>query len=289
VLIERAGDVIPKVVKVVEHKGKHKFIIPKHCPSCQGRVVREKEEDVAYRCINSSCPAQLERGLEHFAARDAMDVEGMGEAVVSQLVGLKLVKSFSDIFKLKEADLLKLELFKHKKARNLLSAIEKSKNRSLSRLIFALGIRHVGQKAALVLAQRFTTMDKLMNASPEELDSIYEVGPALSTSITDYFSLPQTKELISELRNAGLNFKEQAAKVKQSKLSGKVIVFTGELRGFSRAQAEALVRGRGGNPVSSVSKSTDFVVVGEAPGSKYEKAKQLGVKIITEKQFEELL
>jgi len=289
VLIERAGEVIPKVIKVVEPKGKELFKLPHTCPVCAGKVVKEKEEDVAYRCINPSCPAQLERGLLHFASRGAMDIEGMGEAVAAQLVELKLVKDFADIYKLKAEDLEKLELFKKKKIDNLLSAIQKSKQRSLSRLIYALGIRHCGEKAAFVLAQKFKTMDNLLAARKEDLDNIYEIGAVMAGSIKDYFSQRQTRELIAELSKAGLNFREEASGVESAALANKNIVFTGELKGFSRLKAEELTRNLGGNPVSSVSKNTDFVVTGENPGSKYTKALKLGVKIISEKEFREML
>ena len=289
VLIERAGDVIPKVVKVVRSQGKKVFPIPKVCPVCSGKVVKEKEEDVAYRCINPFCPAQLERGLLHFASRGAMDIEGLGEAVVSQLVQLKLVKNFADIYNLKEKDLLKLELFKDKKVKNLLSAIQKSKSHPLSRLIYALGIRHVGEKAAFVLAQKFKHMDNLAAAKLEDLDTVYKIGPVLAQSIVDYFSQAQTKKLIQDLRNAGLNFKKALAHTRATPLTGKTIVFTGELKEYSRTRAEELARQAGANPASSISKNTDFVVAGENPGSKYDKAKKLGVKIIDEEKFSRLL
>ena len=289
VLIERAGEVIPKVVKVVKSLGKKEFEIPKICPACSGKVVKEKVEDVAYRCINPICPAQLERGLLHFSSRTAMDIEGMGEAVVAQLVNKNLVHSFSDIYKLKLEDLLGLELFKDKKAGNLISGIEKSKSKPLSRLIFALGIRHVGEKAAYVLARRFGSMKKLMLAEIDEIDGISEVGPVMAESIAEYFSLPQIRQLIKELGKAGLNFKEEEIETKETPLTGKTVVFTGEMSGYSRQQAEALARKVGANPSSSVSKSTDFVVTGENPGSKYDKARQLGVKIINEKEFSAMI
>ena len=289
VLIERAGDVIPKVVKVVESKGKKSFAIPKTCPECLGKVVKEKEKDVAYRCINPSCPAQLERGLGHFASRQAMDIEGMGEAAVNQLVKLKLVKNFADIYKLKEEDLFKLELFKDKKIQNLISAIQKSKNQPLSRFIYALGIRHVGEKVAFVLARQFKTLDNLLAAKYEDLDKIYEVGPVMAESIVDYFSQVSTKKLIEDFKKAGLNLKEQVPAVKHTALSGKTVVFTGELKVFRRSQAEDLVRDSGGNASSSVSEDTDFVVAGENPGSKYDKAKKLGVKIVNESEFREMI
>ena len=289
VLIERAGDVIPKVVKVVESKGKKDFPIPEACPACGSKVIKEKEEDVAYRCINSSCPAQLERGLEHFASRGAMDIEGMGEAVIEQLVKLKLVKDFADIYKLTEKDLLKIELFKEKKAGNLLAGIEKSKKQPLSRLLFALGIRHVGEKAALVLAEKFRDIDSLMRARATELQDIYEVGPVLSKSIAEYFSQASTRKLISELKDAGLNLKEAAKEYRKTPLTRKTIVFTGELSGYSRARAEEAARLAGAMPSSTVSKNTDFIVAGENPGTKLDKAKKLGVRIINEAQFTEMI
>jgi DNA ligase (NAD+) len=290
VLIERAGEVIPKVVKVVRSSGKKALIIPKACPVCSGKVVKEKEEDVAYRCINPSCPAQLERGILHFSSRAAMDIEGMGEVVVKQLVESKVLRNFADIYhKINKDVLLRLELFKDKKAQNLLAAIEKSKRQPLSRLIFALGIRHVGEKAAYVLAQRFKTMDNLLKTGKEDLDAIYEVGEVLSVSVVDFFKQPQTQKLIDDLRRAGLNFSEPVAETKSGLLTGKTLVFTGELKSFSRRQAEELVRRLGANAVSTVSKKTDFVVAGDEPGSKYAKAKELGVKVITEQQFKEMV
>ena len=290
VLIERAGEVIPKVVKVVQSAGKKAPAIPKICPVCSGKVIKEKEEDVAYRCINPSCPAQLERGILHFSSRSAMDIEGMGEAVVKQLVELKVLHNFAGIYqKINKDVLLKLELFKDKKAQNLLDAIEKSKRQPLSRLIFALGIRHVGEKAAYVLAQRFRTMDGLLRAKKEDLDAIYEVGEVLSGSVADFFKQPQTIKLLDDLRRANLNFSEPESGPRSSLLSGKTLVFTGELKSFSRRQAEELVRSLGGDAASSVSQNTDFLVAGEKPGSKFSKAKRLAVKIISEEQFKEMI
>ena len=289
VLIERAGDVIPKVVKVIQSKGKSPLAIPKVCPVCSGKVVKEKEEEVAYRCINPSCPAQLERGLLHFACREAMDIQGLGESVIEQLVTKKMVGDFADIYYLKKEDLLKLELFKDKKTQNLLEAVENSKKQPLSRLIYALGIRHVGEKAAYVLARKFTTLDKLIQAKKEDLDAIYEVGIVMAESIVDFFKQDAIRELIKKLKSANLNFKEEVVKIKKSPLTGKTVVFTGDLISFKRQEAERLVRERGGNAASSVSKQTDWVVAGSNPGSKYDKAKKLGIKIIDEKEFSRLL
>lgn len=292
VLIERAGDVIPKIVKVVEnkHKGYVKELkIPKNCPVCGALVRKEKEVDVAYRCINPLCSAQLEAALIHFSSRSAMDIEGLGEAVAKQLIGKGIISDLADIYALKKQVLLGLELFKDKKADNLLNAIQKSKLKSLGCLIYGLGIRHVGEKSSFVLAQRFKSLDNLINAKFPELDSIPEIGPVLARSINEYFRLDSVKRLVSKLRRAGLNFKQEDILVKETFFSGKTVVFTGELISFSRVEAEDLVRKMGGNISSSVSKHTDFVVAGVSPGSKYEKAKKLGVRIINEEDFKELL
>jgi DNA ligase (NAD+) len=289
VLIERAGDVIPKVVKVVEQIGKSPYNKPNLCPACGEKIIKEKAEDVAYRCINSDCPAQLERALMHFSSRDALDIQGLGEAVIIQLVRAGLLKSLADIYKLKFADLLKLEFFKEKKANNLITAIEKSKAQPLARLIFALGIRHVGQKAAFTLAQEFISMDKLTRAKFEDLDQIPEIGQVMANSVIDYFNLGKTKKLIQELKNFGLNMLQDVVKIKINSLTGKTLVFTGQLKGFSRLQAEDLVRQSGGQAVSSVSNKTDFLITGENSGSKFTKAKKLGVKIISEAQFKEMI
>jgi len=289
VLIQRAGEVIPQIVKVVEKKGKRGFIIPKNCPVCNGKIVKEKEEDVAYRCINPSCAAHLFRGLLHFSGRSAMDIQGMGESVVLQLCRKGMVKDFADIYFLKKEDLLKLELFKEKKAGNLIEAVEKSKKQPLSRLIFGLGVRHVGEKAAYVLAQKFHSLDNLMKAKYEDLRKIYEVGPVIAQSIADFFGQESTRQLIKKFKAAGLEAREEIRSVKRSLITGKTLVFTGEMEDFSRNEAERLVREMGGNASSSVSKNTDFVVAGGNPGSKYENAKKMGVKIINEKEFKEMI
>src|SRR3989338_8414549 len=292
VVLERAGEVIPKIIKVVEsvRTGKEKeFKVPQKCPVCHSRITKEKEEEVAYRCINPSCPAQIERGLTHFASRLAMDIEGMGVAVVAQLVNKGLVRDFADIYSLKKEDLLKLELFKEKKAENLLEAINKSKQRPLSRLIYGLGIRHVGEKAAYVLAQRFRTLDNLKRAKLQDFDAVYEIGEVMAESIIKFFRNESTQKLWKKLEDAGLNLEEKVASVKKSALTGKLVVFTGELKDFSRKQSENIVREMGGNASSSVSQNTDFLVAGENPGSKYEKAKKLGIKIIAEKEFKEMI
>lgn len=292
VLLERAGDVIPKVIKVIESKrtGREKiFSIPEQCPVCGGPITKEKEEEVAFRCLNPSCPAQLERGLAHFASRGAMDIEGMGQSSVEQLIKNKMVVNFGDIYKLKKDDLLKLELFADKKAENLLAAIEKSKKQPLRRLLYGLGIHHVGEKAALLLAEKLHTIDRLMQARIEDLTTINEVGPVMAQSIADFFSQKTVRMLIEELIKYGVNTTEPEKEKRIQPLSGKTFVFTGELKSFSRQEAENKIRELGGNPTSSVSRKTDFVVAGDSPGSKYDKAKKLGVQIIGEEEFIKML
>ena len=289
VIIQRAGDVIPKVLKVVlEKRTRHvkTFEVPMECPACGGPISKEKEIDIAYRCTNPGCPAQLARGLVHWACRDAMDIEGLGESSVEQLVEKKMVKDMADIYGLEKRDFLGLELFADKKADNLLKAIEKSITRPLSRVLFGLGIRHVGEKAALVLADKFVTMEALSQATEAQLQEIHEVGPVMAQAIANYFKLETTATILRKLKRAGLAMKEEVVESKGPQLlAGKIVVFTGELQNFSRSQAEKRVRELGGNATSSVSAKTDFVVVGKAPGSKAAKARKLGVKILTERAF----
>jgi NAD-dependent DNA ligase (contains BRCT domain type II) len=292
VVLERAGEVIPKIIKVVEsvRSGKEKvFKIPLKCPECGSHVTKEKEEEVAYRCINPSCPKQLEKGLIHFACRLAMDIEGMGESVVEQLINRKLVKDFADIYCLKKDDLLKLELFADKKAQNLIEGIAKSKKQPLSRLLYALGIRHVGEKAAYVLAQRFGSLQKVLEAKKDDFDNIPEIGAVMTESVYQFLHQEETKRLILRLIKAGLNTAEPKVAIRKTGLLNKVFVFTGDLNGFRRPEASRIVKELGGNVSSSVSKNTDFVVAGENPGSKYSKAKELGVKIVNEKEFERMI
>jgi DNA ligase (NAD+) len=293
VVIQRAGDVIPKILKVVDTlrpKGTKAFEIPTACPVCGSQIAKEKEIEVAYRCVNTACPAQLHRALLHFTSRDAMDIEGLGEVVIHQLIEHKLVKDVADIYNLTKKDILTLDLFAEKRADNVLKAIEKSKTRPLSRVLFGLGIRHVGEKAAFVLAQRFGTMDAIMKASESDLRSFRETGPVMAQAIIAYFKQPVIQTLIRKLKRAGLAMKEEIVTPKaNSPFKGKTIVFTGELEELSRSDAERRVRELGGNAAGSVSAKTDYVVAGPGAGSKLEKAKKLGLKILSEKDFLELL
>ncbi|HPN88030.1 MAG TPA: NAD-dependent DNA ligase LigA [Candidatus Omnitrophota bacterium] len=291
VLLERAGDVIPKIVKVVEVSSKKMpvFKVPTHCPVCQTPIVKEKEEDVAFRCPNVSCSGRLERNLTHFASRGAMDIEGLGEAVVEDLLKKELVKDVADIYFLKKEDVLSLQLFKDKKAQNLLDAIKKSKQQPLSRLVFALGIPNVGEKAASVLAKKYKTLEALQKARKEDLEAIHEIGFVIAQSVEEFFKTPGVQTLIKKLKKAGVNFIEPQEEKLSEKLEGKKFLFTGELHTMSRMQASALVRKNGGDVVSAMSKNIDYLVVGSAPGSKYQKAVALGITIINEQEFKELI
>jgi DNA ligase (NAD+) len=292
VIIERAGEVIPKIVKVVRsvRKARQKaFRIPTHCPICKGLIVKEKQEEVAYRCPNPLCPAQLERGLIHFASRQAMDIEGMGKAVVEQLVQKGLVKDVADIYSLTKEELLKLDLFAEKKAKGLILAIDRSKSQPLQRLLYALGIRHIGEKAAYVLANKFGSLDNFSQAGQDELCAIPEVGPIMASAIVEFFRDPAARQLIEKLKKAKIKMLQPKVKKGIQPLAEKTFVFTGELQDFTRPEAQKLVQELGANFSSSVSKNTDYVVMGDNPGSKYEQAKRLKVKIINEAEFKRLI
>ncbi len=289
VLIERAGEVIPHVLKVVkEGKNRRPFVMPKECPVC-GTKIHKAEGEVAYRCVNAACPAKLKESLLHFAGRHAMNIDGLGAKIVDQLVDKGLVKDFADLYSLKLEQLAGLERMAEKSAQNLLDEIEASKSNSLARLIYALGIPFVGERTAQLLAEHFGSLDKLASATVEELSEVAEVGPKVAASIVEFFSEPANRKLVEKLRKAGLRFTEERKAPRDSRLAGKTFVFTGALAHRSREDAEELVASHGGKVSSSVSKKTDYVVVGTEPGSKYDKAKSLGVTILDEAQFEKLL
>lgn len=291
VVIRRAGEVIPQVIKVIESKraGTEQPIrIPTHCPECRGPVAKEQEDEVAYRCLNPACRIQLVRRLIHFASREAMDIEGLGEAVAEQVVERALVRDVSDIYRLAQAHLLDLELFGPKRAENLLAAIQMSKSRGLSRVLYGLGVRHVGAKAAGVLAEEFHTMQRLAEADQERLQQIPEVGPVMAEAIAAALRQPSMKRVIERLKESGVKLTEDVV-AGPKPFAGMTIVLTGELSGFTRAQAAQLIHQLGGQAGSSVSRQTDYVVVGEHPGSKYTQAKALGVKILDEAQFKQLI
>ena len=288
VKVARAGDVIPEVIEVVREKRKgdeKKFVMPDKCPICGSHVVRE---GAYYRCTGGlSCPAQLKRSIAHFASKNAMDIEGLGGKTVDMLVDRGLIRRISDIYRLKKRDLLHLPRFAEKSAKNLIDAIEKSKNKGLARLIFALGIPNVGEHTARLLAEKYKSIDKLMNASEAELLSIKEIGPETASSIVNFFNEEKNKKEIEELKKLGV--KMEYEEEKEGKLKGKVFVFTGSLKSFSREEAKELVEKQGGIVTNSISRNVDYVVVGEKPGSKYEKARELGLKIINEEEFKQLV
>ncbi|MEK7867756.1 MAG: NAD-dependent DNA ligase LigA [Candidatus Omnitrophota bacterium] len=291
VLVEKAGEIIPQIVRVVEKKRKgseKEFFMPKICPAC-GSAVKKLKNEVALRCENMSCPAQLKERVRHFASRDAMDIEGMGDAIVAQLVDKQMIKDYGDIYILKHEKLANLERMADKSATNLISAIETSKSNSFNRLVYGLGIRHVGVRSAWVLVSRFKSLDRLASSGIEELQSINEIGPVMAESIFNFFRTEENKKIIEKLRYNGVNIEEKDSFLKSKNLEGKTFVVTGSLENFSRNEIEELIRKAGGNASSSVSKNTDYIVAGKEPGSKFEKAKQLGVKIIDENEFKKLI
>jgi len=289
VLVERAGEVIPHVLKVVKHgKEEKQFKMPDKCPVCGTRVHRA-EGEVAYRCVNVSCPARRRESMLHFASRHAMNVDGLGEKIVDQLIENNLVKDFADIYKLDLDSVAGLERMAEKSAQNLLDEIAASKKNSLERLIYAIGIPFVGERTAQLLAQHFGSMEKLASASTDELLEVTEVGPKIAEGVKEFFSESANRKLIDHLRAAGVNMKEDRPAPKGDQLAGKTFVFTGTLEKRSREQAEQLVAAYGGKAGGTVSKKTSYVVVGADPGSKFEKAKTLGVTILDEVAFEKLL
>ncbi len=289
VLIERAGEVIPHVLKVVkEGKNRKPFRMPKHCPEC-GSAIHHVEGEVAYRCVNAACPAKRKESLLHFAGRHAMNIDGLGEKIVDQLVDKGLVKDAADLYSLKLEDLAALERMAEKSAQNLLDEIEASKKNSLARLIYALGIQFVGERTAQLLAEHFSSLEELAAAKEEQLLEVPEVGPKVAASIAEFFSEPANLKLIKKLNKAGVHPTAEKRKVKSDKFAGKSFVFTGGLANRSREEAGEIVQQHGGKVSGSVSKKTDYVVVGTDPGSKYDKAKELGVTILTEAEFEKLV
>lgn len=291
VILQKAGDVIPDIVKTLPNlrTGKEKkFQMPSKCPVCDSKVVR-KQGEVAYYCSNKKCYAQQHENLRHFVSKTAFDIDGLGPKILESLAAADLVKDPADLFDLQESDLEPLERFAEKSAKNLVGAIQKAKNITLSRFIYALGIRHVGEETAIDLAQRFGTFDKLANASFEEVNKIHDVGDVVAKSIYEYFQDPLNKKLIKKLLQHGILIQSEKKVSANTALTGKKIVVTGTLDSMSREEAKAHVRTAGGDWVSSVSKNTDYVVVGAEPGSKADQAKKLGVKIISEKEFLNLL
>ena len=286
VIVQKAGEIIPEIVSVVREKrpaGTQPYVLPEQCPVCGAPVARD-EDGAHIRCTGAECPAQLLRNLTHFASRDAMDIEGLGPAVVEALVSAELLKTPGDLYRLDREQVAALDRMGKKSAENLLAAIERSKQQDLSRLLYAFGIRQVGQKAAKVLAQRFGTLEALAAASEEELTAICDIGGITARYLTQWFASPQSRHLLEELRAAGVNMDSLAAPV-GDKLAGLTFVLTGELSAFSRKEAGEKLEALGAKVSGSVSKKTSCVIAGEAAGSKLRKAQELGVTVISEEQF----
>ncbi|SEA89915.1 DNA ligase (NAD+) [Thalassobacillus cyri] len=295
VVIKKAGDIIPEVVRVVmdERTGEEEpYRMPDHCPECGSELVR-LEEEVALRCINPNCPAQLREGLIHFVSRNAMNIDGLGEKVIAQLFKESLVSTIADLYKLDREELLKLERMGEKSVDNLLNAIDASKENSLERLLFGLGIRYVGSKAAKTLAEAFGTMENLQEASYEDLTAVNEIGDKMADSIYRYFDEPKVQDLLTELKRLGLNMEYKGRKKNDqptdSLFLDKTIVLTGKMEDYTRSEAKKLVEDLGGKITGSVSKKTDILIAGEDAGSKYDKAKDLGVEIWDEEKFKQAL
>jgi len=289
VLVERGGDVIPKVVKVLEDKprGHKKFHMPERCPVCGGHVVRA-EGEADHRCVNVACPAKLRETIRHFASRGVLNIEGMGDSLVNQLVESGMVKDVADIYSLREDDLLKLERMGKKSADNILSEIANSKKLPLERVIYGLGIRFVGERTAQFLAEHFGSIDALMKASEEELQQVNEIGPRVSAAIREFFDEPKNVALVKRLKEAGLRFTGEKRE-RGTALAGKTFVLTGTLERHTRDEAKKLIEDAGGKVAGSVSKKTDYVVAGAEAGSKLDKAKELGVAVIEEDEMEKLV
>ena len=287
--VRKAGDVIPEIVRAYDHpQDTEPFRLPEFCPSCGAKVIRP-EGEAAVRCVNPECPEQLRRNVIHFASVHAMDIEGMGPAIVDQLIDRGFIRTgVSDIYDLTGQDLLMLDKIKEKSAGNLMNAIEASKARNLDRVLFAVGIRNVGERAATLICEKFGTMERIMQASPEEISAINGVGEVIAASVRDFFAEEGARDLVRRLSEAGVNMTYQSS-LQSRKFEGLTFVVTGSLENFSRDGANDAIRANGGNAASSVSKKTSYVVAGEAAGSKLEKARSLGVPVLTEQQFIDML
>jgi DNA ligase (NAD+) len=292
VVIEKAGEIIPQVVEVKKElrpAGTKPFKAPQKCPNC-GSAVAKDEDGVYIRCLNPDCQGQLKERLKYFAGRGQMDIENLGTALIEQLIETGLVKNFADLYKLQKSELIELERMAEKSADNVIRAIEASKTRPLWRFVTALGIRHIGGQSAQILAEYFGSLEALMSAGQEELANIDQIGPTMAESVYEYFRNPDNRAVIDQLLAAGLRPQQPKARPqREGKLQGKTIVVTGTLENFTRQQIEQAIRQAGAKPSGSVSKKTDYVLAGENPGSKLDKARELGVEVINEKEFLELL
>jgi len=297
VIIKKAGDIIPQVVRVLfeeRKEGLEPYRMPDHCPACNSKLVH-LDDEVALRCINPDCPAQLKEGIIHFVSREAMNIEGLGEKIIEQLFDAGLIKSIADLYRLKKEDLLPLERMGEKSVQNLLKAIEASKQNSLEKLIFGLGIRHIGEKAASLLAKNFKTMDALKNATFDELVAIDEIGEKMAESVVKFFKEEKVVQLIEQLERLGINMTylkdepEGQSIAAQAVFANKTVVLTGKLEHFTRNEAKAIIEANGGKVTGSVSKNTDLVIAGEKAGSKLKQAEKLNIPVWDEEKFIEVI
>lgn len=291
VVVEKAGEIIPQVVSVVNPDAADRnppFSMPENCPACGEELVK-LDEEVAWRCINPQCPPQVRERVTHFASRDAMDIEGLGEAVVELLLDNELIKTYADLYSLNKEDITPLERMGEKSAQNLIDAIEKSKKQSLDRVIYALGIRFVGKTVAKDLANHFRSLEALIKADVDTMTDIDSIGPKIAESVVAFFQKEKNIELIRKLKDAGLTLEQEQTELISEKLEGKKIVLTGTLPTYTRKEAKELIEKHGGTTTSSVSKNTDYVLAGESPGSKLNKAQTLNVKILNEAEFKKLI
>ncbi len=291
VLVEKAGEIIPQVVKVVDPDSQNRsapFRMPERCPECDSELIKLPEE-VAWRCANIECPPQIRSRIEHFASRDALDIDGLGEQIVDQLVSEGLISTYADLYELTVDQLIPLERMAEKSAQNLVNSIEKSKEKSFDRVLFALGIRFVGTTVARDLANAFGSVNRLINASEQELTEVDSIGPKIAKSVCLYFSDQKNLELIHRLKQYGLQFEIEQSVPDSDILRDKTIVLTGSLPSLTRKRATELIEQHGGKTTSSVSKNTDYLLAGESAGSKYQKAEKLGIEILDEERFLEML
>jgi DNA ligase (NAD+) len=291
VVVARGGEVIPQIVRVVVEKrpaGTRRFRMPEHCPVCGAPVVRA-EGEAAHRCTNASCPAQLREKILHWASRGAMDVDGLGEALAQQLVERGLVRDLADLYELDHATLASLDRMADLSASNLIAALERSKRRGFRKVLYGLGIRFVGARVAAILAESFRSLKALMAAEREELEAIEGVGPKVAEAVHEFFAVRENRRLVERLEEHGVDLARRGGPAAEGPLKGKTFVLTGTLRGYSRDEAKAAIESRGGRVTESVSKKTEYVVAGESPGSKLDRARELGVNVLDEAEFEALL
>jgi len=291
VVVEKAGEIIPQVISVVDLDRENRnapFTFPKTCPACDSELIKY-EDEVAWRCVNPTCPPQVRIRIEHFASRDAMDIEGLGESVVDQLVSAELIKTYADLYDLEKEQIIELERMAEKSAQNLIDSISNSKEQPFERVIYALGIRFVGKTVAKDLARAFKSMEKLQSVTEEELTAVDSIGPRIAESVVDFFSNQKNKTIVAHLAEKGLQFEQEEEELASNIFEGKKFVLTGSLPTYSRKEATELIEKHGGKTASSVSGNTDFVLAGESAGSKLDKARDLKVTVLNEEEFKNLI